>query len=124
MLLTLILIINLLVGQLSNAYSKYIKNRNVLMLLETLSVREASEADDKYSASVSCPYPISILNLLFGTYILSVKNEFHNEAILHFYFLPVFVVNLILFVAYIIVITPFAYLKTVGHKFALIIKNP
>lgn len=100
MLLTLILIINLLVGQLSSAYAKQIKNRNVLMLLETLSVREASEADDKYSASVSCPYPISILNLLFGTYILSVKNESHNEFILHLYFLPVFITNLILFIAY------------------------
>lgn len=70
------------------------------MLLETLSVREASFADDKYSASVSPPYPISILNLLFGTYILSVKNEFHNELILHFYFLPVFIVNLVVFIVY------------------------
>lgn len=94
------------------------------MLLETLSVREASEADDKYSASISCPYPISILNLLFGTYILSVKNEFHNVLVLHLYFLPVFIINLCLFIVYQIVVLPFSYLKIVGHKFALMVKNP
>jgi len=94
------------------------------MLLETLSVREASFADDKYSASISPPYPMSILNLLFGTYILSVKNEAHNEMILHFYFLPVFFVNLVLFSIYQVIILPFSYLKTVGHKLALMIKNP
>jgi len=124
MLLTMILIINLIVGQLSSAYKKYIKNRNVLMLLETLSVREASEADDKYSPSVSCPYPFSILNLLFGTYILSVKNEAHNIIILHLYFLPTMVTSLIIFSVYQVLILPISYAKTVGHKFALMVKNP
>jgi hypothetical protein len=124
MLLTMILIINLIVGQLSSAYKKYIKNRNVLMLLETLSVREASEADDKYSASVSCPYPFSIANLLFGTYILSVKNEAHNIIILHLYFLPTMVTSLIIFSVYQVLILPISYAKTVGHKFALMVKNP
>ena len=100
MLLTMILIINLIVGQLSSAYKKYIKNRNVLMLLETLSVREASEADDKYSAAVSCPYPFNITNMLFGTYILSVKNEFHNIIILHLYFLPTMLTSLVFFVCF------------------------
>jgi len=100
MLLTLILIMNLLVGQLSSAYGKYVKKRSVLVLLEILSVREASEADDKYSAAISCPYPISILNLIFGTYIMSVKNEVHNELILHLYFLPIFLVNLGIFIIY------------------------
>lgn len=120
----MILIINLIVGQLSSAYKKYIKNRNVLMLLETLSVREASEADDKYSASVSCPYPFSIANLLFGTYILSVKNEAHNIIILHLYFLPTMVTSLIIFSVYQVLILPISYAKTVGHKFALMVKNP
>ncbi len=94
------------------------------MQLETLSVREASEADEKYSAAISCAYPLSILNLVLGTYVLSVKKPIVNKAILHIYFLPTFIVILALFIAYQVIILPFAYLKIVGHKFALIIKNP
>lgn len=123
-LLSFILIVNLIVGQLTSAYKKYVKKRNVLMLLETLSVREASEADEKYSAAISPPYPVSILNLILGTYILSVKSKGHNEVILHFYYLPVMFSVLLLFVAYQAVMLPLCYIKVVGHKFALMVKNP
>jgi hypothetical protein len=124
MLICFILIMNLIVGQLSSAYKKYVQKREVLMLLETLSVREASEADEKYSAAVSPVYPLSIANMLLGTYILSVKNPVHNTIILHFYFLPIMLVCLTIFVCYQVVILPFSYVKIVGHKFALMIKNP
>lgn len=94
------------------------------MLLETLSVREASEADEKYSAAVSPPYPLSIANMIFGTYILSIKNPRHNKMLLMLYFIPTFVGSLIIFIIYQGLILPFSYLKIVGHKFALVIKNP
>jgi hypothetical protein len=77
-----------------------VKQKKVLMQLETLSVREASEADEKYSAAISCPYPLSILNLLLGTYVLSVKKPIVNRYILYIYFLPTFFVILVLFIAY------------------------
>ena len=124
MLICFILIMNLIVGQLSSAYKKYVQKREVLMLLETLSVREASEADEKYSAAVSPVYPISIINLILGTYILSVKNPLHNKVILHIYFLPIMLITLVIFIAYQILILPLAYIKMVGHKFALMVKNP
>ena len=38
MVICFILIMNLIVGQLASAYSRYVKKKNVLMLLETLSV--------------------------------------------------------------------------------------
>jgi len=94
------------------------------MLLETLSVREASEADEKYSASISPVFPFSILNMILGTYILSVKNPKHNKLILHFYFLPIMLCVFVVFIVYQFVMLPFCYIKTVGHKFALMIKNP
>jgi hypothetical protein len=123
-LISFILIINLIVGQLSRAYKKYQKNRHVIFLIETLSVREAQEADEKYSAAISPPYPLSILNMILGTYILSVKNQNHNKMILHFYYFPIMVVVLSIFTCYQFLILPLCYIKTVGHKFALIIKNP
>ena len=124
MVICFILIMNLIVGQLASAYSRYVKKKNVLMLLETLSVREASEADEKYSAAVSCPYPLSLLNLVIGTYVLSVKNPGHNVLALHLYYLPTMLVTMVIFIAYQLVILPFAYAKIVIHKCALILKNP
>jgi len=43
--LNVFLLINLIVAQLVHAYQKYNKNKKVLYLLTTLSVREVSEAD-------------------------------------------------------------------------------
>jgi hypothetical protein len=109
---------------LSSAYSRYRKSKNIIYLLETLSVREGSEADDKYSAAVSCPYPLSIANLMLGTYVLSVKNAAHNRFVLHLYFLPTMLVTTTLFVVYQFAILPLAIVKTIGHKFALVVRNP
>ena len=124
MIIFFVLVMNLIVGQLSSAYGKYVKRRDVLMLLETLSVREASQADDKYSAAISPPYPLSIINLLLGTYVMTVKKAKHNKWVLHFYFLPTIICTSNLFLAWEILILPFAYVKVVFHKFALIVNNP
>lgn len=119
-----ILIMNLIVGKLAAAYKKYAKMREVLLLIQTLSVREASEADEKYSAAISAPYPLSILNLFLGTYILSVKKPLHNRIVLHLYFFPMMVLCLSIFIVYELVMLPLCYIKIVAHKIALIMKNP
>ena len=119
-----ILIMNLIVGKLTSSYKKYARKREVLMLLETLSVREASEADEKYSACVSAPYPLNMLNMIFGVYILSAKNPFHNRLILHLYFLPTYLTCLTIFIVYSVAMIPLCYIKMAAHKFALIVKNP
>lgn len=123
-LICFILIMNLIVGKLASSYKKIVKNRDVLMLLQTLSVREASEADEKYSAAVSAPYPLNMLNMLLGVYVLSVKNPKHNRMILHLYYLPTMLTCLALFITYSFCMIPICYIKVVGHKFALVIKNP
>ena len=123
-LICFILIMNLIVGRLASSYRKIVKRREVLMLLQTLSVREASEADEKYSAAVSAPYPMNMLNMIFGVYILSAKSPRANRAILHLYYLPTMFTCLIIFIAYSFAMIPVCYVKMVGHKIALIIKNP
>lgn len=124
LIINVILLMNLLIGQLAYAYKKYNQERNVLMLLYTLSVRDVSEADEKYSSVVSVPFPLSILNLLFGSIVLGAKSPTLNLILLHFYFTPVMIVSLILFMAYQILILPFCYIKIIGHKWALIVKAP
>ena len=94
------------------------------MLLYTLSVRDVSEADEKYSAVVSVPFPLSVCNLVAGSIVLGAKSPFLNLCLLHFYFVPVMLVCLCLFMVYQVVILPFCYLKMLGHKWALIVKAP
>lgn len=93
-------------------------------LLTTLSIREISEADDKYSAVISVFFPISALNLIFGSIVLAAKSPSFNLFVLHLYFLPVMLICLLLFIVWQILILPFAYFKVVGHKFALMICGP
>jgi uncharacterized membrane protein YwaF len=76
--LNVFLLLNLIVAQLVHAYKRYAARKNVLYLLSTLSVRETSEADKKYSAVVSVPFPLSVLNIPFGSIVLAAKSEKMN----------------------------------------------
>ena len=98
--INVILLMNLIIAQLAYAYKKVNKDRHVHWLLQTLSVREVSEADDKYSAVISAPFPISVLNLVIGSIVLAAKNPGLNELILHLYFLPVLIGSFITFIIY------------------------
>lgn len=100
LILNVTLLVNLIVGQLAYAYKKYQKKGDVLMLLYTLSVRDVSEADEKYSSVVSVPFPLTLCNLVFGSIVLGAKSPFLNLCLLHFYFLPVMLVCLALFMVY------------------------
>ena len=118
------LVRNIIVAQLATTYKRVSKAGNTLYYLTTLSVREVSEADGKYSAVISAPFPLSILNIVFGSIVLAAKSPSFNLAVLHIYYFPVMLVLIVIFVAYQVVILPFAYLKVVGHKWALVIKAP
>ena len=87
-------------------------------------MREISEADDKYSAVVSVFFPMSALNLVFGSIVLVAKSPSFNVFVLHLYFFPVMLICLAFFIIWQVIILPFAYLKVVGHKFALMICGP
>lgn len=122
--LSFILIINLIVGQFAAAYKFLSRRRDILMLLETLSVREVSQPDEKYSAVVCAPYPLNMLNMILGVYVLSVKSPTTNRVVQHIYYIPTAIVCTAIFIAYQFVILPFAYVKVVFHKFALVVNNP
>jgi hypothetical protein len=70
------------------------------MLLYTLSVRDVSEADEKYSSVISVPFPISTINLVLGSIVLGAKSPKLNLLLLHFYFLPVMLVCFAFFMVY------------------------
>lgn len=114
---------NLIIAQLAYAYRKYNRERQVHYLLSTLTVREVSEADYKYSAVISVPYPLTWLNLILGSIVLGAKSPRLNLALLHLYYLPIIIVCSVIFMGYQIAIFPFAYLKIVGHKWAMLVAS-
>ena len=118
------LVRNIIVAQLSTTYARVKQAGNTLFLLTTLSVREVSEADGKYSAVVSAPFPISILNIPLGSIVLAAKSPSFNQFVLHIYYFPVMLCLIGVFCAYQMIILPLAYLKVAGHKWALVIKAP
>jgi len=118
------LVRNVIVAQVSTTYKRVRQAGNTLYLLTSLSVREVSEADGKYSAVVSAPFPLTILNIPFGSIVLAAKEPKLNLAILHIYYFPVAICLTMCFIGYQAVILPFAYLKVAGHKWALVVKAP
>lgn len=70
------------------------------MHISTLSVREVTEADDKYSAVVSAPFPLSILNFAFGGIVIGMKSTTANICLLMVYFAPIAIICFIVFVVY------------------------
>lgn len=87
-------------------------------------MREVSEADEKYSAVISAPFPLSVLNLVFGSIVLAAKSPVLNLVLLHVYFAPIYVIVFSLYAVYTAAILPFTYLKVLGHKWALVVKAP
>jgi len=124
MIINLILIVNLIVGRLAATYKTYNKKRELLVLLNTLHVREVLEADDKYSAMVSAPFPLNMLHFFTGSLLINMKSQTANIVVLHFYYFPIAIVAFAFFAVYQMIILPFCYFKIVGHKFALMIKAP
>lgn len=91
---------NVIVAQIATTYLRMSKVGKTLYLLTTLSVREVSEADGKYSAVISAPFPLTLLNIPLGSLVLAAKSPQLNLAVLHIYYFPVMVVSLCLFFAY------------------------
>jgi hypothetical protein len=83
-----------------------------------------TEADEKYSAVISAPFPLSVLNFAFGTVVLGAKNPQINWFVLHLYYFPLMLCLIVVFTAYQLIILPFAYLKICGHKWALMVHAP
>ena len=94
------LVRNIIIAQLATTYNRVRKAGSTLYLLTALSVREVSEADDKYSAVISAPFPISILNLLFGSVVLAAKSPDFNLFVLHIYYFPIMCVLVVVFFVY------------------------
>ena len=72
----------------------------MLVLLNTLHVREVLEADEKSSAMVSAPFPLNMLHFLTGSLLINMRSPTANLVVLHIYYFPIAVVTFIVFTVY------------------------
>jgi hypothetical protein len=100
MIVNLVLIVNLIVARLAATYKKYNRRRHLLVHLNTLHVREVLEADDKYSAMVSAPFPLNFLHFITGSLLINLKSPAANVIVLQIYYLPIAVFSFVIFALY------------------------
>ncbi len=89
------------------------------MHLNTLNQREVSEADEKYSAMVSAPFPLNILHFFTAPILINLRKVGANMVVLHLYYFPVAVASFAVFSVYQVLVIPLCYVKIVmspqGH---------
>jgi len=124
MIINLILIMNLIVARLASTYKKYNLRRHLLVHLNTLHVREVSEADDKYSAMISAPFPLSSLHFFTAPFLINLRSVPANLFVLHLYYFPLALLCFLFFSLYQLLLLPLCYLKVVFHKWALMLVSP
>lgn len=90
-------------------------------MIETLKIRSITEAEENYSAIISCPTPFNIILIVMAPVIMSSKDpKFWNDLVLKIVYIPIMITAFILFVAYNIILLPIAYIKITLHKLVMV----
>ena len=97
------------------------KNSNVLYYKQIIKVRQVHDYDKYYSSLVSAPPPFNILILPFVPFIIFLKNEKLNAALMYLWYLPVFILGVTVFIATSMIHLPFAYIALVIRQFKAVI---
>lgn len=113
-----ILILNLIIAILSNTYNMFDTKSAGLYLSKILNSRDEMAFNENYGAFLLCMIPLNMVNLPFVPYALlrkpSVKMN-SNLTILQYSFL--ILVIYIMFLVGSIIMTPFAFVKSLIFKF-------
>lgn len=121
LLIMIILIVNLLIAMLTATYREHTKKKNAIMLLQTLSVRNEMESDDRYSSLISWMPPLFLLNWVFSPFLFLSKSPSKlNRFILHLEYLPVFIMSFAIFICINVILLPICYFKMTLHRFILV----
>ena len=121
LILTAILLLNLLVAILTSVYSRFEDKKFVLYIFEIMKLRSTMNYDKRASGLVSTCPPWNVLPLVLSPLYFTKMNESKlNNFVLHVCYVPVLVVATVVFVAFNLVMIPFAYIKGVAIKLKLL----
>ena len=117
LLLSAILAINLLIAILSTTYAILWEQSAPLFYIENIQQRPLYKYSKRYGSLVSSFFPYYIF-IPFVAPLLFMKNKIQiNMLILHFEFIPIFLILYILFLSISLLLLPFCYLKTFYIRF-------
>ena len=120
LLLSVILAINLLIAILSTTYALLWGKSTPLFLMENIKQRPLYKYSKRYGSLVSSFFPYYVF-VPFLVPFLFMKNKIQiNRLILHFEFIPIFLILYILFISVSVLFLPFCYMKIILHKIRLI----
>ena len=120
LLLNTILAINLLIAILSTTYAILSARSTPLFFVENIKQRPLYKYSKRYGSLVSSFFPYYIFIPFFAPLLLNKQKKKNNTRILHFEFLPIYIVLHTLFLVVSLILLPFTYLKIIFHKISLI----
>jgi len=103
-------------------YRSQEKYSTIFFSYTTLSLRPVSFANEKNSCLISAPVPLNGLHFLHMPVLMSLDDEnaiLMNTIILHIIYVPIVVIQVILFVIWCLVLSPVAYVKIFMHKMTI-----
>lgn len=119
----LILIINLLIAILSDEYAKLAQVKSGLYWGSVIEQMPKYRYDKHYGVLSMFPFPFAFLGLFSMPFLLLIASRDTlvkiNKVSFHILYLMVILVILPIFIVFNLALAPFAYLKTVAHKFRL-----
>ena len=112
-----IIFLNLIISVLSNTYNIFEARSTGLYLCKILNARDEMAFDQNYGAFLLCMTPLNIVNLPFVPYALCKKpTPEMNKKLTILQYSVLILVFYVIFLFGSIVMTPFAFLKTLIHK--------
>ena len=113
-----ILILNLIIAILSNTYNMFDTKSAGLFLSKILNSRDEMAYNENYGAFLLCMIPLNLVNLPFVPYAIFRKPSAQmNSKLTIFQYSFMILVIYIMFLAGSIVMTPFAFIKSLIFKF-------
>ena len=120
LLLNTILAINLLIAILSTTYAILSARSTPLFLIENIKQRPLYKYSKRYGSLVSSFFPFYLFVPFFAPLLLNKNKKKNNNIILHFEFIPIYIILHALFLVVSLFLLPFTYLKIIIHKIRLI----
>ena len=110
LIISAIALLNFLIAIISNVYDKLNRISIGLHFHSLIRIRSLLQSDKRYSSLVSAAPPFNVVTFFFVPLILWLQSSKLNLALLHYEYIFVMIVGIILYIFFVLLCIPFAYL--------------
>ena len=123
LLVNMLLLLNLVIAIMSDTYTFYVNVRLGLFSQGIIEAVPSYQNDKRYGALISAFPPFNLITMLMLPIMLCIKDrkklESFNMAVCKLVYVPVALFMALYFAIVNFLLIPFAYIKTIVHKFKL-----